>query len=110
MDGGERYDDGLVRLDDQGITLRHYYFPTARSKHIPYGQIRDVEVRAMGWLTGKGRIWGSASLRYWLPLDRRRMRKDRLVALDVGRRVQPAFTPDEPDVVLSVVRRHLRQT
>jgi hypothetical protein len=107
MDVGPSYDDGLVMLDDQGITLRHYYFPMASSKHIPYGEIRDVEVRDMGWLTGKGRIWGSGSLSYWLPLDRRRMRKDRLVVLHIGRRIKPAFTPAEPDVVQSIVRRHL---
>jgi hypothetical protein len=84
-------------LDEHGITLRHYYFPMAAAKHIPYDRVHGAEVRAMGWLTGKARIWGTARLSFWLPLDLRRMRKSRLVVLDLGRRVQPAFSPDDPD-------------
>jgi hypothetical protein len=61
------YDDGRAVLDRNGVTLRRYYFPTGQSKHIPYRQIHAAEVRPMGWLTGKGRGWGSAHPRYWLP-------------------------------------------
>lgn len=103
------YDDGRVALDHQGVTLRRYYFPIGTSKHIPYRRIRRVEARPMGWLTGKGRGWGSAHPGYWLPLDIRRPRKDKLVVLDVGGRVKPAFTPDDPDRVLAILRKRTGQ-
>ncbi|WP_324273525.1 hypothetical protein [Blastococcus brunescens] len=99
------YDDGRVRLDREALTLRRYYFPLARSKRIPYSDIRGIEVRPLTWLTGKGRLWGSAHPRYWLPLDRARLRKDTALVLDVGGRVRPAFTPDDPARVADLLRR-----
>jgi hypothetical protein len=63
----------------------------------------------MDWLSGKGRGWGSAHPRYWLPLDISRPRKDKLVVLDLGRFVHPAFSPDEPDRVIAILKQHVRQ-
>ena len=34
------YDDGLVTLDADGLTIRRYYFPLGTSKRIPYVQIK----------------------------------------------------------------------
>jgi hypothetical protein len=104
------YDDGRIVLDEQGVTLRHYYFPIATSKRVPYDRIRGVEARPMGWLTGKGRGWGSAHPRYWLPLDASRPRKDTLIVLDIGNYVRPAFSPDDPDRVLELLQSHVRNT
>jgi hypothetical protein len=101
------YDDGRVMLDAEGVTLRRYYFPAGRPKRIPYRDIKDVRVQRMGWLTGKGRGWGTVHPRYWLPLDVTRPGKDKLVVLDLGRPVQPAFTPDEPDRVAGIIRENL---
>jgi hypothetical protein len=106
MDVEALYDDGNVVLDSEGITLRRYYFPTGASKRIPYREVREFEVRSMGWWTGKGRGWGTAHPGYWLPLDIGRPRKDTLVVLDVGRRVKPAFSPDDPARVLEILRQH----
>lgn len=102
------YDDGRVMLDRDGITLRHYYFPLGTSKRIPYDRIHGVHARPMGWLTGKGRGWGTAHPGYWLPLDRSRPRKDTLVVLDLGGYVKPAFTPDDPHRVLEILGAHTR--
>jgi hypothetical protein len=102
--GDTLYDDGKVLLDRDAITLRHYYFPTGASKRIPYRRIHGVDKRPMGWLTGKGRGWGTAHPGYWLPLDRGRAHKDILLVLDLGKRVKPAFSPDDPDRVLEILR------
>jgi hypothetical protein len=101
------YDDGRTRLDGDGITLRRYYFPLGTSKHIPYHRIRSVHARPMGWLTGKGRGWGTAHPGYWLPLDPTRPRKHTLVVLDLGGHVKPAFTPDDPQRVLDLISRYV---
>jgi hypothetical protein len=102
------YDDGLVRLDGDGITIRRYYFPLATSKRIAYEQLKSVEDRPIGMLTGKGRLWGSGDLVHWLPLDLRRPRKDRALILDVGSRVKPTITPDDPDRVLKLLRQQTK--
>ncbi|MDQ6849519.1 MAG: hypothetical protein M3070_06000, partial [Actinomycetota bacterium] len=65
--------------------------------------------RPMGWLTGKGRGWGTAHPGYWLPLDTSRPRKNTLVVLDLGGKVKPAFSPDDPDRVLAILQRRIGQ-
>lgn len=100
------YDDGRVRLDTHGLTLRRYYFPTGRSKSLVYDQIRAVHTHPLTWLSGRGRGWGTGHPRHWLPLDLGRFRKRVLVVLDVGRWVRPAFTPDDPDTVVELLRQH----
>ena len=107
MGRGVVYDDGRVVLDGEGVTLRRYYFPLGSSKRIPYRRIHGVEVRPMGWLTGKGRVWGTASPRYWLPLDLTRPRRHALVVLDLGGFVKPAFSPEEPERVLGILRQRI---
>jgi hypothetical protein len=103
MAGTALYDDGRCLLDEDGLTLRHYYFPFATSKRIRYAQIRGFRARSMTWLTGKGRGWGTAHPCYWLPLDLTRHRKNTLIVLDIGAYVKPAFSPDEPVEVLRVL-------
>jgi hypothetical protein len=101
------YDDRLVKLDQTGITLRYYYFPLGLSKHIAYAHIRQAHRTSMGLLTGKGRLWGSGDLRHWAPLDVRRPSKDTAIVLDLGKPVQPVFSPDDPGQVLTILREHI---
>ena len=98
------YDDGLVQLAADGLTLRRYYFPLGTSKHIPYARIRGVQARRMGLWSGKGRLWGSGDLRHWFPLDLRRPRKETLLILDLGAWVRPVITPADPDRLLALLR------
>lgn len=104
MAGDVSYDDGRCVLDGEGVTLRRYYFPLGASKRIPYRHIRWFRAQPMGWWTGKGRLWGSAGPGHWLPLDATRPRKSTLIVLDVGARVQPSFSPDDPERVVRLLR------
>jgi hypothetical protein len=98
------YDDGKLVLHEHGMTIRHYYFPWAGPKRIPYAKVRNVVVRPMSWRTGRGRLWGTADLRYWLPLDLRRPGKHTLLCVDVGRYVKPCVSPDDPNRVIGLLR------
>ena len=109
VSGEVLYDDGKVLLDREGVTLRRYYFPLGTSRRIPYQRIHTVGARPMGWWSGKGRGWGTAHPGYWLPLDLSRARKNTLVVLDLGSRVKPAFSPDDPDQVLEILRQQTNQ-
>jgi hypothetical protein len=97
------YEDSSVRLDDDGITIRRYYFPLAGSKRIAYSDIRGVKSEEMTFASGGGRIWGATDPRYWFPLDIHRPRKKRLLILDIGARVHPCITPDDPDRVVELL-------
>jgi hypothetical protein len=101
------YDDGLIKLDSEGLTIRYYYFPFGTSKRIPYTQIKSVQMRTMGLLTGKGRTWGSGDLRHWLSLDVHRLQKEKAIILDVGTWVRPVITPDDPDRVLALLQERI---
>ena len=101
--GDVLYDDGGIALDEHGLTIRRYYFPWGGPKRIPYANIRRVVARPMGWLTGKGRGWGTAHPGYWFPLDLRRAGKNTLLVVDLGRRVKPCITPDDPDRVMQLL-------
>ncbi len=93
----QRYDDGLVQLDREAITLRRYHFPSGTSKIIPLTTVRGYKAEPLGWLMHRFRIWGSSDLRRWLPLDVRRPFKSTLITLDVpGTRPSPAFSPADP--------------
>jgi hypothetical protein len=97
------YEDAWVRCTPTHLVVRHYYFPFGGAKSIAYADVRDVTEVEMGLLTGKGRLWGTASPRWWAHLDLRRPRKHTALVLDVGGRVRPFLTPDDPARVRALV-------
>jgi hypothetical protein len=104
------YDDGLVQLDREAITLRRYHFPSGTSKIIALDKIRGYRAEPLGLFVHRFRIWGSSDLRRWLPLDMRRPLRSTLITLDVpGTRPRPAFTPADPEEFTALLDRLLDQ-
>ncbi len=98
------YDDGLVALDREAITLRRYHFPSGTSKVIPLTRVRGYTVTPLGWWMQRFRLWGSSDLQRWLPLDLKRPLRSTLVTLDVpGSYPKPAFTPVDPDQLVAML-------
>ena len=90
------YDDGLIQLDREAITLRRYHFPSGTSKVIPLRDILDYSTSSLNPLH-RFRLWGSSDLRRWLPLDVGRPLRSTLVTLEVARSYwRPSFTPADP--------------
>jgi hypothetical protein len=58
----------------------------------------------MGAATGRARIWGTANPGLWAHLDPQRPRKRAGLILDLGRRVKPFITPDDPDAAEAAIR------
>jgi hypothetical protein len=103
------YKDRWIECTADELRIRGYYFPWG-TKHIPYGSIREIRRVAMGTFTGKGRIWGSTTLRYWASLDPSRPGKKTALILDIGRHVLPFITPDDPQAVEAAIREHSAAT
>jgi hypothetical protein len=102
------YDDGLITCDNEGLVIRRYY-PWG-SKRIPYASIKAVQQLP---LTGaskvrRWRIWGSGDFVHWWNLDPRRTHKETALVLDLGHRVRPTITPDDPRAVERILEEHLR--
>lgn len=101
------YDDGLVQLDRQALTLRRYHFPSGTAKVIPLKSIRGYTARPIG-LVSRFRLWGSPDLVRWLPLDVWRPMRGTLITLDVpGTRPRPAFTPKDPGRFVDLLKEFL---
>jgi hypothetical protein len=106
----DSYDDGLVQLDREAITLRRYHFPSGTSKIIALDRIRGYKAEPLGLFVHRFRVWGSSDLRRWLPLDIQRPLRSTLITLDVpGTRPSPAFTPAEPEEFTALLDRLLDQ-
>ena len=102
------YEDAGLLLDDEGITIRRYYFPLATAKRICYSDIQGIKTKPISWKSGKGRFWGASDPRYWFPLDIHRNSKQTLLVLDVGRLVKACITPEHPDRVIELLRERVR--
>jgi hypothetical protein len=92
---------GIVCADDI-LEIRHYYL--WGSKKVAYRSILGVQRVTMAALKGKGRIWGTANSAYWTNLDTMRPSKKEGLILDLGKRVKPFITPDDPDRVETIIR------
>lgn len=91
------YDDGLIQLDREALTLRRYHFPSGTSKIIPLRDIRGYRATSLGLVMERFRLWGSTDPRRWMPLDVRRPLKSTLVTIDIGGTPNPACTPEHPE-------------
>jgi len=98
------YDDGKIVCGADGLQIHSYYFPLG-TKIIPYAQIRGLQrIEIKGVFSGKWRIWGTGNPRYWANLDTMRPKKKTGFVVDLGRKVSPIVTPDDPDAFESVIR------
>lgn len=99
------YDDGTIVCGPDRLEIHHYYFPFG-AKTVPYTRIQGVQrIEINGVMSGKWRIWGTGNPRYWANLDTRRPKKKAGFVVDLGGKISPIVTPDEPDTFEAVLRR-----
>ena len=99
------YSDPRIESDADGLRIKHYYLPVG-DKSIRWAAIRSIGRVDVGLLRGRLRIWGTANPRYWANLDPGRPRKKVGFVLDLGARVQPFVTPDDPAAFEAALRAH----
>jgi hypothetical protein len=100
----DAYDDGRIVCGPDRLEIHSYYFPFG-TKSIPYTQIQGLQrIEIKGVFSGKWRIWGTGNPRYWANLDTTRPKKRAGFVVDLGRKVNPIITPDNPDAFESVLR------
>jgi hypothetical protein len=98
-----QYDDGGIACDESGLVISRYY-PWG-SKRIPYASIKSVKhvpIRIRRW-----RLFGSGDFVHWWNLDLHRPKKTIALDIDVGRRIHPTITPDDPDIVERILNQHI---
>ncbi|MBO1419666.1 hypothetical protein [Streptomyces sp. FH025] len=100
------YDDGLVACTERELVIRHYYFPIATAKRIPYGQIRGLRRVPLTPVRGRWRIWGSGDFTHYYNLDPGRPHKDVAFVVDLAGRIKPVITPDDPESLIAALATH----
>jgi len=96
------YRDRWITCTDDAVLIKAYYFPWG-TKRVPYSSIREVRRVPIGTMTGRARIWGSTTLRYWASFDPDRPGKKAALILDTGARILPFITPDDPAKAAAVI-------
>ncbi|MBV8301787.1 MAG: hypothetical protein JOY68_07675 [Candidatus Dormibacteraeota bacterium] len=101
------YVDDEVSCGRTEVVIRWYY-PWG-SKRIPYQAIRGVSELPLTGINKvrRWRLWGSGDFLHWWNLDLRRTGKTLALVIDVGRRVRPTITPDDPATAERVIKSHL---
>ena len=95
--------DPQITLDQTGLRLRHYYFPLATTKEISVERIESIKVAPLTFRTGKWRVWGSTTLKSWMPLDLGRSKKPTVIFVDDGHRITSGITPANPQDFIAVL-------
>ena len=101
----DTYDDGRIVCGADRLEIHSYYFPFG-TKSVQYEQIKGIQrIEIKGLFSGKWRIWGTGNPRHWANLDTKRPNKKVGFVVDLGRKVSPIVTPDNPDAFESVLRK-----
>src|SRR4051812_36371310 len=101
--GTALYEDRWLTCETDRLIIRGYYFPLGTAKVIAYRDIKAVTRRPLTFWTGSWRIWGTTLPGYWWHLDPARPRKQSALVLDLGKRVKPVITPDDPEKVMAIL-------
>lgn len=97
-------------VDAETLPIRRFYLPWAGAKRIRQADIRGVERISLTALGDRWRLWGSSMPSYWANLDMRRSHKNAGFVIDLGCRVQPVVTRDDPDTFEKVLRIAIPET
>jgi hypothetical protein len=98
------YEDGLIKITDQEVVFRRYYFPFGGNKHIPSSQIESIQVRQPSIFFRSWQIWGGGP-RTWFPLDGARLNRDKIfVAFLRGCFLRIGFTVEDSKKVIKVLK------
>lgn len=98
------YEDSQIRIDEVGIGIRDYYFPTYGAKNISWSELKSVHEFDLTFWSGKYRIWGMGLRPWWFNYDWRRQNKKKVFVLDSGSYFKSAITPEKPEELRAVFR------
>ena len=98
---GIPYSDKLISIDNEGITIQHYYFPFGAKKRIVFSDIEVIQAFDGGCL----RIWGSSDFRTWFGLDWQRPARSMIFIIKLKNRWNRiGFTCENAQDVAQILR------
>jgi hypothetical protein len=99
------YQDNLVALSNNSITLFNYYFPSGKSLSISFYDIDRIEIKKPNLLTGKYRFWGTGNFVSWYPKDYKRSTRDSIFFLyRKNKKIRIGFTVENSQQVIPILK------
>jgi hypothetical protein len=97
---GIPYSDSLISIDDEGITIKLFYFPYG-AKRVNFSNVEVVQAFKGGCM----RLWGSGDFRTWFGLDWGRMsRKMTFIIKQKNKWGRVGFTCEDSDSVAKILQ------
>ncbi len=98
------YEDRLVKISNDSILIKNYYFPLIGSKRVPFNKIESVTAEKPSLMKGKFRIWGTGNFVTWWPMDFARPTRDKVFIINrLGKTIQIGFTVNNSETVLRIL-------
>ncbi len=99
------YEDKLVEIRGDSLTLKNYYFPSMSPKRIPFDEIERIEIKQASILTGKWRIQGTGDFRTWFPFDSSRPKRDKIFFIHYKNKwMRSAFTVEDSQKTAEILK------
>lgn len=97
------YSDKLVKITNNYILFKNYYFPFGPKK-VKFSEIKYIAEKKPTLLNGKWRIYGTGDLRTWFPCDWKRPCRDRIFILSfINKKRRIGFTVEDSETVLKIL-------
>lgn len=97
------YEDKLVLITNESITLKNYYFPSFKPNKILLNKIQMIEVLNPTITNGKWRIHGTGNFRVWFPYDVERPKRDKIFRISIKNKwVKCGFTVENSSLVQNI--------
>ena len=100
------YKDSQIEVNETEVIINNYYFPSGKSKHIQWQEIKSITVKPLTFFSGAFKLWGMGIKPYWFNYDHRTKKKHMLV-IDTGHFIKSAITPDRFDLAKEVLLQKL---
>ena len=98
------YQDSLITIEGDNLTLKNYYFPSLSSKKILFANVESIKVYEPSILRGKWRIQGTGDFRTWYPADSSRYKRDKIfVIIFKNKWMRSAFTVENSEKVTEIL-------
>ena len=104
MNNNILYSDKLVKVDDDSILFRQYYFPIF-SKSVKFSEIEKIIIEAPTLRNGKFRYWGTGDFLHWFPSDFNRCKRDVIYTLfRKNKKIRIGFTVENSEKVTEILK------
>jgi hypothetical protein len=98
------YQDNLIEISNDSLTLKNYYFPSKSPKKIFFTEIKEIETKQPSFFSGKWRVHGTGDFRTWYPQDSKRHKRNKIFVITYKNKwMRSGFTVENSETVEKIL-------